>query len=627
MASSISDTGNNTDRTIDAGSVQPGDSSALDFAASLARSFAASLNVDATVRQALGSIIQLLETEAGSLFLIDDAGSQLICRASAGPVKIDGLTVPLGQGIVGRTVAEDRLIAVEDAYEDRSFFKAADQRTGFHTRSVLCAPMRVGEKLIGAVQVLNKRSGHPFDARDSNMLQVMANAAALAISNARLADQLLEQERIKRELELASEIQRSLLPGVDSDLPICGINRPIREVSGDFYDYFELPDGTIAFALGDVSGKGMNAALLMAKTASLFRCLGKTIRDPARLLSILNREICETTSRGMFCTMLAGLYEPATGLLRYANAGHLPPLIKFPDRLYETVAPDAPPLGIVSDAQFVDHEINLNGGLFVAFSDGLTEFRYGEEELGTDGLNLLLDNAQHKPIAQRLDAVLRELDQGGWQARDDLTLLAIDDCTAGRAFQRDHRGDPAAPTEAEFLFGLSFMAEPSRLKLMRASLRAAARACRFDEDEIQDLLLAAGEAVENIMIHAYGSGKKGEITLAVHRLPDGIMLRLRDFAPRVDAAKIEPRPLDEVRPGGLGTHFIRAIMDDASFIPLPDGEGNLLELVKRRRTGPETVGDSPAGVPPDSGVSPDSGGGSDSPRGKPGVGMDSKDRI
>lgn len=616
MVSSISDTG-----SITGGKIGASDSGALDFAASLARSFAASLNVDATVSQALGSIIQLLETEAGSLFLIDDAGSQLICRASAGPVKIDGLTVPLGQGIVGRTVAEDRLIAVENAYEDKSFFKAADQRTGFHTRSILCAPMRVGEKLIGAVQVLNKRSGLPFDARDSNMLQVMANAAALAISNARLADQLLEQERIKRELELASEIQRSLLPGGDSDLPICGINRPIREVSGDFYDYFELPDGTIAFALGDVSGKGMNAALLMAKTASLFRCLGKTIRDPARLLSILNREICETTSRGMFCTMVAGLYEPATGLLRYANAGHLPPLIKFPDRLYETVAPDAPPLGIVSDAQFVDHEINLNGGLFVAFSDGLTEFRYGEEELGTDGLNLLLDYAQDKPIAQRLEAVLRELDQGGWQARDDLTLLAIDDCTAGRAFQRDHRADPAAPTEAEFLFGLSFMAEPSRLKLMRASLRAAARACRFEEDEIQDLLLAAGEAVENIMIHAYGRGKKGEITLAVHRLPDGIMLRLRDFAPRVDAAKLEPRPLDEVRPGGLGTHFIRAIMDDASFIPLPDGEGNLLELVKRRRTGPETAGDSPAAV------SPDSRGAPGLPQGEPDVGMDSKDRI
>lgn len=592
-----------TTANLESGAESGTESGALNFAASLARSFAASLNVDATVKQALASIIQLLETEAGSLFLLDDSGAMLVCRASVGPVKIDGLSVPTGQGIVGRAVAEDRLVVVENAYEDKNFFKAADEKTGFVTRSVLCAPMRVGDKLIGAVQVLNKRSGHPFDGingKDGNMLQVMANAAALAISNARLADQLVEQERIKRELELASEIQRSLLPLQDDDMPICGINRPIREVSGDFYDYFELPDGTIAFALGDVSGKGMNAALLMAKTASLFRCLGKTIRDPARLLSILNREICETTSRGMFVTMVAGLYEPSTGLLRYANAGHLPPLIKFPDQLYETVAPDAPPLGILRDMHFVDHEINLKGGLFVVFSDGLTEFRYGEEELGVDGLNLLLEYTHNGSLRGRLERVLAELDQGGWQAKDDLTLLAIDDHAAGKAWQREHAPALLAPAEADFLFGLSFPADPSRLKLMRPALEAAARACQFAEDEIHDLVLAAGEAIENIMIHAYGGQVKGEITLAVHRLPDGIMLRLRDFAPRVDTGKIEPRPLDEIRPGGLGTHFIRAIMDDASFIPLPDGEGNLLELVKRRRNAgdaPGNAGNPGAGGP------------------------------
>lgn len=571
---------------------------ALNFAASLARSFAASLNVDTTVGQALGNIIELLKTEAGSLFLLDETGTTLVCRASVGPVNIEGLTVPKGQGIIGRAVAEDRLIVIENAYQDKNFFKAADERSGFITRSILCAPMRVGSKLIGAVQVLNKHSGDPFDGehgQDANMLQVMANAAALAISNARLADQLLEQERLKRELELASEIQRSLLPNENDDLPICGINRPIREVSGDFYDYFKLPDGTIAFALGDVSGKGMNAALLMAKTASLFRCLGKTIRDPARLLSILNREICETTSRGMFVTMIAGLYEPTTGLLRFANAGHLPPLIKFPNRLYETIAPEAPPLGILRDAHFIDHELDLKGGLFVVFSDGLTEFRYGEEELGVEGLNQLLEYAHSTSLRERLSIILAELDQGGWEARDDLTLLAIDDQAAGRAWDLEHSSATALPAEGEFLFGLSFPADPSRLKLMRPALEAAAKACQFAEDEVQDLILAAGEAIENIMVHAYNSQSNGDITVAVHRLPDGIMLRLRDFAARVDTDRIEPRSLDDVRPGGLGTHFIRAIMDDASFIPLPDGEGNLLELVKRRRSTDTTGANSKNG--------------------------------
>ncbi len=157
---------------------------------------------------------------------------------------------------------------------------------------------------------------------------------------------------------------------------------------------------------------------------------------------------------------------------------------------------------------------------------------------------------------------------------------------------RTHPAMAVPPAEAEFLFGLSFPADPSRLKLMRPAPGGRRQGLPVSsEDEIQDLVLAAGEAIENIMIHAYGGQAKGEITLAVHRLPDGIMLRLRDFAPRVDTGKIEPRPLDEVRPGGLGTHFIRAIMDDASFIPSAGWRGNLLELVKRRR--------NPARIRPD----------------------------
>ena len=556
----------------------------LHFAAALSQSFAATENVDATVRQALGNVMELLQVEAGALFLLDESGENLICRASVGPKNIEGLSVPHGSGVVGRSVAHDRIEIVENAYEDKSFFKQADATSGFVTRSILCAPMRVGMHRIGAVEVLNKQNGKPFDGKDENMLQVMGNAAALAISNARLADQLVEQERIKRELELASEIQRSLLPQADETLPIYGINRPIREVSGDFYDFFELPDGTVAFCLGDVSGKGMNAALLMAKTASLFRCLGKTIRDPARLLTILNREVQETASRGMFVTMIAGLYEPSTGLIRFSNAGHLPPVVKHPDHSYETYEAASPPLGILADVTYEEQSLDLNGAMVLVFSDGLTEFRFGEsEELGIDGLNQLLELATEGTLAERMARVLSELDQGGWEARDDLTLLAIDDALAGRRWGKEVKPTADAPPETDFLFGITFPARADRLRMLRPALAAAGKACSFSEDEIQDMQLAAGEAVENIIVHAYRDKPEGEITLAAHRLPDGIMLRIRDFAPKVDQAKIQPRPLDEVRPGGLGTHFIRAVMDDASFIPLPDGEGNLLELVKRRK--------------------------------------------
>jgi sigma-B regulation protein RsbU (phosphoserine phosphatase) len=555
----------------------------LEFAAALSRSFAQTQDIDATVREALSQIVKLLRVEAGAIFLLDELKANLICRASVGPVDVTGLSVPNGSGIVGRAVTEDRIQVVEHAYEDQRFFAEADRKTGFVTRSILCAPMGVAHTVIGAVEVLNKQNGKPFNAEDQNLLRVMAASAALAISNARMADRLVAQERLQREVELAAEIQRHLLPTEDNDAsPICGLVRPIQEVSGDFYDHFELPDGTIAFAIGDVSGKGLNASLLMSQTASLFRCLGKTVRDPARLMSILNREICATVSRGMFVTMVSGLYDPATGHLRFANAGHIPPLLRRPNQRSVEMPADSPPLGILPGSKYETEEVNLEGAQFILCTDGVTEFRFGDEELGTQGLDLLLDTARGQPLLQRLNAVVDELQRAGWRSRDDLTLLAIDDSMAARSVEQRAESERATPDSSDFLFGLSFPADPKRLKLVRPAIRAAAEACGFDENETDDVLLAAGEAIENIIVHAYGN-RRGEIALAVHRMPDGLMLRIRDFAPNVDPAKIQPRKLEDVRPGGLGTHFIRAVMDDASFIPLPDGEGNLLELVKRKR--------------------------------------------
>jgi len=208
-------------------------------------------------------------------------------------------------------------------------------------------------------------------------------------------------------------------------------------VSGDFYDFFPLTDDKVAFALGDVSGKGINAALLMAKAASLFRCLGKRSDDPAAILSILNREIHETASRGMFVTMVAGTYEPERGRLLFANAGHEPPLLRAPDHSYATFPAEAPPLGIVPEMPFWNQEAYLDGGEFYIFSDGLMEFRYEDsEELGVDGLIQLLEGLVELPLDRRLEALIAALDREGWEVRDDLTVLGIDGSWERQAMQR-----------------------------------------------------------------------------------------------------------------------------------------------------------------------------------------------
>jgi sigma-B regulation protein RsbU (phosphoserine phosphatase) len=133
----------------------------------------------------------------------------------------------------------------------------------------------------------------------------------------------------------------------------------------------------------------------------------------------------------------------------------------------------------------------------------------------------------------------------------------------------------------EALLELRFPALADRLKLVRGSIRAAARMCGFNDTTAQGIVLAVDEACQNIIVHGYKGREDGEIILGVFRCRDGILVRLRDFAPPVDPATIKPRALNDIRPGRLGSHFIHEIMDSAVFQPGPDGTGNLLELTKR----------------------------------------------
>ncbi len=405
------------------------------FLAAYSQFFAVSRDLAATLDTALAGIIQGTNAEAGALFLLDQATGELVCHASAGPLDLRQARVVPGQGILGRCLRRNAIETLRDGSSDPELLGAIDQKHRLLVRSALCAPMAADGRPFGVIQVVNQRPRGSFSERDSYLLQAMANSASLAVANARLTEELVHQEVTRRELDLAAEIQRNLLPNGDqAGLPIYGLNRPIRQVSGDFFDYFTLPDGRIPFALGDVSGKGINAALLMAKAASLFRCLGKRSDDPAAIMAILNREIHETSSRGMFVTMVAGTYDPRSGQVRFANAGHEPPLLRSPDHCYSTFPAEAPPLGIIPDMEYWTQEINLEGGEFYVFSDGLMEFHYQEnEELGIGGLIQMIEGLSALPISDRLEALLSELDSEGWEVRDDLTVLVIDDSKGARS--------------------------------------------------------------------------------------------------------------------------------------------------------------------------------------------------
>lgn len=409
----------------------------LELLAKIGQDFASSLDISASLDKALARIANNLDAEAASLFLLENDDKELVCRACFGPTDITGLRIGALDGIVGRSVQENRCQIVRDVRLDPDFAKSVDEESGFTTRSILCAPMSVKDRRVGAIELLNKRSGDGlFSQEDQSALQVLASSAALALINARLTAALIEQEKVRRELELAAEIQRNLLPRRRSvDFPVSGINIPARGVSGDFYDIFSLADGRVCFNVGDVSGKGINAALLMAKTSSLFRCLGKAVHDPGKLLYLINAEICETGTRGMFVTMVGGIYEPKTDLVRFANAGHEPPLYRSETGEYRSYRAEAPPLGIspdiVPENGYPVTELSLEGGTFLIFTDGITEGRREDGNmLGVDGLKALMEDYRALAPIERITAIADILDRPGTVLHDDLTILTIENTSA-----------------------------------------------------------------------------------------------------------------------------------------------------------------------------------------------------
>jgi sigma-B regulation protein RsbU (phosphoserine phosphatase) len=395
--------------------------------AEMTQNFAGALDLQGTLGRALASIAEHVGASAGSLWIVESEGSEVHCVASVGTNPITGLRLPVSEGIVGKSVRENACQKVLDVSEDPNFSQKMDAQSGFITRSILCAPMSFSDQVIGAVELINKStSDGRFQEADAHLLQVLASSAGLAIANARLNAAQVENERVRRELELAAEIQRSLLPTPKEGGPAAhGVNVPARMVSGDFFDFLSVGEGRVAFCLGDVSGKGMSAALLMATTASLYRLLAKDASCPGELLARLNDEICETATRGMFVTMVAGLYDQGRGTASIANAGHEPPLFQGPDAIFDSFPADAPPLGIVPGSEFPEIEVEMRGGSLYICSDGLTEAPCDGVPMGQQGLKRLIERFAAKPIAERIDAIVAAV--GECELHDDLTLLGVSD--------------------------------------------------------------------------------------------------------------------------------------------------------------------------------------------------------
>ena len=233
---------------------------------------------------------------------------------------------------------------------------------------------------------------------------------------------------MQKEIEIVGDIQKTLLSqNKDEAFPIAGINIPAKVVSGDFYNFSDLGDGKFGFGVADVSGKGIKSSLLMSKASSLYRCLSKTIFSAAELLKILNDEICETASRGMFVTMVVGIYDSLKKELLLSNAGHEPPLIFSNKENFSNFEDAGPPLGIAPKFKFTEKLISFKESSMYIFTDGITEMKdTSGTMLGQEGFQNFIKKYQSLPGSQRLSKIISDLIKSGRVQRDDLTIVAVD---------------------------------------------------------------------------------------------------------------------------------------------------------------------------------------------------------
>jgi sigma-B regulation protein RsbU (phosphoserine phosphatase) len=395
------------------------------------------LNLDNLIRLVMEKAQSVMKAEASSVMIIDEEKNVLLCPVALGEVgeKVQNIELKMDEGIAGWVATNGEPQIVPDVLKDPRFNPKVDEETGFHTRSILACPLKVKDKIIGVAEVINRTDGEAFNEEDLELFSTFCRQVAMAIENARIHHLELEKKKMEQQLEAAKFIQLSFMPkdypvSAKKQFEVAAKSLPAISVGGDFYDFFEFNEDTIGFTVGDVSGKGIPAALFMARMISDFRLYTKLHHDPAKVLSVMNKDLFARSRRGMFVTSLYGVLMASTGEFIFANAGHLP-FIRVPEKGQELELLNSGkgiPLGI--KPQFmVDQEIMRldKGDMIVSITDGVIEAKNAAGEAYS--LERVMEVvAKSKPnVEEVVESLYNEIQSFSKAViqHDDLTIVAI----------------------------------------------------------------------------------------------------------------------------------------------------------------------------------------------------------
>ena len=398
-------------------------------------------DLDDLLHVILSKLVNVIDADRGTLYLIDEARGELWSRVlQSGDGELSEIRLKIGEGVAGHVAASGQTLNIEDAYADPRFDPRFDRMTGYHTRSILAAPMvNPQQKIIGVVQLLNKRGG-PFTRHDERLLTAMTAQAAISIENARLYQQEIQQRVLQREVEMARTIQSSFLPDTVPQLPgweIGALWCPARGVAGDFYDFYRLPDGRLAVMIADVSGKGVPAALFMALSVTVLRFGVMMNLAPDEVARRANVMILDEQRSHMFATTFIAYLALEGGALEYTLAGHNPPLLyRAREARCDYLPTDGVAIGIFPRVEYTTHTLSLSAGdVLVLYTDGIIEaINAHEEEFGEERLRALVAQGAHLPAQELARHILQEVQSftGEQELGDDATLVVLKRSMAAR---------------------------------------------------------------------------------------------------------------------------------------------------------------------------------------------------
>jgi len=400
----------------------------------IANNLSRAVSLEAVLPKLLDSLFKIfLQADRGFIVLQESGGAPLVPKAVKHRRSDDEGTIRISRTIVRKAMESREAILSADAASDERF-DMAQSIADFQIRSLICVPLIDSDgRALGVIQIDTLDQRNRFNSDDLEVLASIAAQAAAAIENAQLHERAVEQEVVQRDLDLARKVQRGMLPTQPPEVPgyhFFSFYQAARQVGGDYYDYVPLSGGRIAVVLGDVSGKGVAAAIVMAKLSGDVRFCLASENDPVQALRRVNTMLGDRRWEDRFVTFLLAILDPTGHEITVVNAGHMPPLLRRASGEVEEIGSNEAgvPLGVMDDAEYRAYRCKLDvGDSLTLYTDGISEAMNADNEFyRAERLRLALTdrNVALDELGKHILADVRRF-VGGHTQNDDMCVTVF----------------------------------------------------------------------------------------------------------------------------------------------------------------------------------------------------------